>query len=36
MDVPLNRHGDLMENMAITLERLKAAAEHPARAVDSA
>jgi len=36
MDVPLNRHGDLLENMAATLERLKAAAEHTASARDSA
>ena len=36
MDVPTNRHGDLLKNMAITLERLKAAAEHTAPAVDSA
>jgi hypothetical protein len=36
MDVPLNRHGDLLKNMATTLERLKAAAEHAASAVDSA
>ena len=36
MDVPTNRHADLLKNMAITLERLKAAAEHTAPAVDSA
>ena len=36
MDVPLNRHGDLLKNMATTLDRLKAAAEHAAPAVDSA
>ena len=36
MDVPLNRHGDLLKNMATTLDRLKAAAEHSTPAVDSA
>ncbi len=36
MDVPLNRHGDLLKNMATTLDRLKAAAEQSAPAVDSA
>ena len=31
LDVPLNRHKELVENMRTTLERLKAAAEAPTR-----
>ena len=36
MDVPLNRHGDLLKNMATTLDRLKTAAEHSTPAVEPA
>lgn len=36
MDVPLNRHGDLLRNMAQTLAQLKTAAQSPKRAADSA
>ncbi|MGZ6888093.1 MAG: SRPBCC family protein [Acidimicrobiia bacterium] len=36
MDVPLNRHGDLLKNMADTLARMKAAAEVSTRAADTA
>ena len=36
MDVPLNRHGDLLRNMAGTLDRLKTVAERTTTAADSA